>query len=34
MPIDRIDSPSRFVAGESDCCARHRRSAKQRTLGQ
>lgn len=34
MPIDRVDSPSRFVAGESDCCARHRRSAKQRTLGQ
>ncbi|MNF39595.1 hypothetical protein SAMN05216201_10627 [Pseudomonas linyingensis] len=34
MPIDRVDSPSRFVSGESDCCARHRSSARQRTLGQ
>lgn len=34
MPIDRVDSPSRFVGGESDCCARHRSSARQRTLGQ
>ncbi|HTN29982.1 MAG TPA: chromosome partitioning protein ParA [Pseudomonas sp.] len=23
MPIDRIDTPSRFVRGESSCCARH-----------
>lgn len=34
MPIDRVDSPSRFIGGESDCCARHRSSARQRTLGQ
>ncbi|MNZ73163.1 hypothetical protein D3C78_915680 [compost metagenome] len=30
MPIDRVDSPSRFVGDESDCCARHRASARQR----
>ena len=23
MPIDRVDTPSRFVRGESNCCARH-----------
>lgn len=24
IPIDRIDTPSRFVLGESNCCARHK----------
>lgn len=24
LPIDRIDSPARFVSGESNCCSRHR----------
>jgi hypothetical protein len=33
IPIDRVESPSRFVGGESDCCARHRASARQRNLG-
>lgn len=33
MPIDRVESPSRFVLGESDCCSRHRASVRQRTLG-
>ncbi|HYQ39441.1 MAG TPA: chromosome partitioning protein ParA [Pseudomonas sp.] len=33
MPIDRVESPSRFVGGESDCCARHRASVRQRNLG-
>ena len=33
IPIDRVESPSRFVAGESDCCARHRASQRQRTFG-
>lgn len=33
MPIDRVESPSRFVSGESDCCARHRASVRQRNLG-
>ncbi|WP_137885427.1 chromosome partitioning protein ParA [Pseudomonas sp. 2FE] len=26
MPIERVDSPSRFVAGDSNCCARHKAS--------
>ena len=33
MPIDRVESPSRFVVGEADCCSRHRASVRQRTLG-
>lgn len=33
MPIDRVESPSRFVVGESDCCSRHRTSVRQRSLG-
>jgi len=33
MPIDRVESPSRFVVGEADCCSRHRTSVRQRTLG-
>lgn len=24
LPIDRVDNPQRFVAGESNCCARHK----------
>lgn len=27
IPLDRVDSPTRFVAGESDCCSRHRKQA-------
>ena len=26
MPIDRVDTPSRFVAGDSNCCSRHKAS--------
>lgn len=33
IPIDRVESPSRFVPGESDCCSRHRGSARQRAPG-
>ncbi|MDU9413002.1 chromosome partitioning protein ParA [Pseudomonas sp. zfem005] len=32
MPIDRVDSPSRFVAGDSNCCARHKASSRLRTV--
>ncbi|MBF7729289.1 chromosome partitioning protein ParA [Pseudomonas sp. N040] len=28
MPVDRVDTPSRFVPGESNCCARHRASKR------
>ncbi|MCB4794449.1 chromosome partitioning protein ParA [Pseudomonas sp. NP21570] len=31
MPLDKIDAPSRFVIGESNCCARHRKEDRQRT---
>jgi len=31
MPLDKIDAPSRFVIGESNCCARHRKEGRQRT---
>lgn len=33
IPIDRIDSPGRFVIGESNCCSRHKSSARLRTVG-
>jgi hypothetical protein len=33
MPIDRIEAPSRFVAGESNCCPRHRSGGRLRTAG-
>ncbi|WP_271411731.1 chromosome partitioning protein ParA [Pseudomonas sp. Q1-7] len=33
MPIDRIEAPSRFVAGESNCCPRHRAGGRLRTAG-
>ncbi|MGQ7957343.1 chromosome partitioning protein ParA [Pseudomonas sp. SP16.1] len=32
IPIDRIDSPSRFTIGESNCCARHRAGSRLRTV--
>lgn len=32
MPIDRVDSPSRFVVGDSNCCARHKASSRLRTV--
>lgn len=31
MPLDKIDSPARFVIGESNCCARHRTLDRLRT---
>ena len=31
MPIDRVDTPSRFVIGDSNCCARHKVSSRSRT---
>ncbi len=33
IPIDRVDTPSRFSAGESNCCARHKASSRLRTVG-
>lgn len=33
MPIDRVDTPSRFVLGETNCCARHKASNRLRTVG-
>ncbi len=33
MPIDRVEAPSRFVAGESNCCPRHRAGGRLRTAG-
>jgi hypothetical protein len=32
IPIDRIDTPSRFAIGESNCCARHKASSRLRTV--
>ena len=32
MPIDRVETPSRFVVGESNCCARHKAAARLRTV--
>jgi len=31
MPLDKIDSPARFITGESNCCARHRSQSRART---
>jgi hypothetical protein len=28
IPIDRVDTPSRFTAGDSNCCARHRAGSR------
>ncbi|WP_373387950.1 chromosome partitioning protein ParA [Pseudomonas alcaligenes] len=33
MPIDRVETPSRFIVGESNCCARHKAGARLRTVG-
>jgi len=33
MPVDRVEAPSRFVVGESNCCARHKSAARLRTVG-
>lgn len=33
LPIDRVDNPSRFVSGESNCCARHRANSPLRSVG-
>ncbi|GIZ12117.1 chromosome partitioning protein ParA [Pseudomonas sp. NCCP-436] len=32
IPIDRIDAPSRFVLGESNCCARHKAGSRLRSV--
>ena len=31
MPLDKVDSPNRFVIGVSNCCARHRSQDRLRT---
>ncbi|MGQ7818455.1 chromosome partitioning protein ParA [Metapseudomonas furukawaii] len=33
MPVDRVEAPSRFVVGESNCCPRHRAGGRLRTAG-
>lgn len=33
IPIDRVDTASRFVVGDSNCCARHKHSSRLRTVG-
>lgn len=32
IPIDRVDSPSRFASGQSNCCTRHKASSRLRTV--
>ncbi len=32
IPIERVESPSRFVVGDSNCCARHKASSRLRTV--
>ena len=32
IPIDRIDTPSRFTLGDSNCCSRHKASGRLRTV--
>lgn len=32
IPIDRVDTPSRFSLGESNCCSRHKASSRLRTV--
>lgn len=32
IPIDRVDTPSRFSLGDSNCCARHKSSGRLRTV--
>ncbi|UIP87564.1 chromosome partitioning protein ParA [Pseudomonas phenolilytica] len=31
IPLDKIDTPSRFVIGQSNCCSRHRAESRERT---
>lgn len=31
MPLDKVETPARFVLGESNCCARHRSQERLRT---
>jgi hypothetical protein len=33
IPIDRVDTPSRFTLGDSNCCTRHKTSSRLRTVG-
>lgn len=33
IPIDRVDTPSRFNVGDSNCCARHKAGSRLRTAG-
>ena len=33
-PIDRVETPSRFVLGDSNCCARHKTGSRLRTVNQ
>jgi hypothetical protein len=33
IPIDRVDTPSRFTVGKSNCCERHKASSHLRTVG-
>ena len=33
MPLERVDAPSRFVVGHSNCCARHKSASPLRTAG-
>lgn len=32
IPIDRVDTPSRFIMGDSNCCARHKAGSRLRTV--
>ena len=32
IPIDRVDTPSRFVIGDSNCCTRHKAASRLRTV--
>lgn len=32
IPIDRVDTPSRFALGQSNCCARHKANSRLRTV--
>lgn len=32
IPIDRVDTPSRFTLGDSNCCARHKASSRLLTV--
>ncbi len=32
LPLDRVDNPARFVAGDTNCCARHKTTGRLRTV--